>query len=263
MAAFSIRFLGTGTSVGVPVIGCPCAVCQSDDPRNKRTRSSIVVHCGELAILIDTGPDLREQALREKLTRIDAVFYTHAHLDHVVGFDELRAFCWRREGGLPIHASASCMEILRQMFGWAFQSANAANAGYVRPVPHVIDGPAQLGELHITPLHVEHASLDTLGFLFEHGTCRVAYLPDVKRVPPATMEQLAGIDHLIVDALRQNDHPTHFTTREALDLADACGAKQTWLTHLGHENDHAALEAMLPEGVSVAHDGLLLEVVRG
>lgn len=263
MAGFSIRFLGTGTSVGVPVIGCTCAVCQSNDTRNKRTRSSIVVHCGDQAILIDTGPDLREQALREHLSRIDAVFYTHAHLDHVVGFDELRAFCWHRNDALPIHATPDCMNALRVMFGWAFQEPNQRNAGYVRPDPHIIDGPVRVGQLQVTPLPVVHANIQTVGFLFEHETWRAAYLPDVKSIPVATMDMLTGVDLLIVDALREREHPTHFTTSEALTLARACHAKQTWLTHLGHENDHAMLAASLPTGVAVAHDGLILDVVRG
>jgi phosphoribosyl 1,2-cyclic phosphate phosphodiesterase len=119
-ADFELTFLGTGTSVGVPVIGCPCRVCHSEDPRNKRTRSSVQIRSGELSILVDSGPDLREQALRERLTKVDAVLYTHSHVDHVVGFDELRAFCWHREGPLPLHATAECMATIKNMFGWAF-----------------------------------------------------------------------------------------------------------------------------------------------
>jgi len=263
MEGFSLTFLGTGTSVGVPVINCDCPVCGSTDSRNRRTRSSVVVRSGKTTILVDTGPDLREQALRERLTRVDAVFYTHAHLDHVVGFDELRAFCWRRADGLPLYATAPCLTTLQAMFGWAFEAANAKNGGYVRPAPHRIDGPVTLDDLRVTPLPVVHASIDTVGFLFEDGSSRLAYLPDVKRVPEATLDLIRGVDVLIVDALRENDHPTHFTTAEALEFAQRCGAKQTWLTHLGHENDHEELAASLPPGVGVAYDGLTLEVVRG
>ncbi len=262
-AGISVTFLGTGTSVGVPVIGCDCDVCASTDPRNRRTRSSVVVRHGNTTVLVDTGPDLREQALREGLRSVDAVIYTHAHLDHVVGFDELRAFCWRRPGGLPLHATANCMGTLRTMFGWAFDAANAKNGGYVRPEPQVIEGALEIAGLKAVPLPVEHAAVETIGLMFGDGNARLAYLPDVKRIPVATAEMLRGVDVLIVDALRESDHPTHFTTAEALDLARACGARQTWLTHLGHENDHATLAATLPEGVDVAYDGLTIDVVRG
>ena len=262
MSAMKMTFLGTGTSVGVPVIGCDCPVCQSPDSHNRRTRSSVVVRHGDTTILVDTGPDLREQALREGLTSVDAVIYTHAHLDHVVGFDELRAFCWRRAGGLPLYATGSCMETLRTMFGWAFEAANAKNGGYVRPDPLVIQGELPIGSLRVTPLPVEHGSVETIGLMFDDGAARLVYLPDVKRVPQATFELVRGVDALVVDALRPRDHPTHFTTDEALAFAKASGAKRTWLTHLGHENDHAALAAGLPEGVAVAYDGLTLNVVR-
>ena len=263
MQGISLTFLGTGTSVGVPVIGCDCPVCRSPDSRNRRTRSSVVVRHGDTTILIDTGPDLREQALREGLSSVDAVIYTHAHLDHVVGFDELRAFCWRRTGGLPLYATTSCLEALRVMFGWAFAAANANHRGYVRPDPHIIDGGFSIGGLRVTPLPVEHAGVETIGLMFDDGGARLAYLTDVKCVPEATLELVRGADVLVVDALRASDHPTHFTTAEALAFAGATGAGRTWLTHLGHENDHAALAASLPEGVAVAYDGLRIDVVRG
>jgi phosphoribosyl 1,2-cyclic phosphate phosphodiesterase len=245
--------------VGVPVIGCDCPVCRSPDPRNKRTRSSVFLQAGAIALLVDSGPDLREQALREGIRKIDAVLYTHAHLDHVVGFDEMRAFCWHRDSPLPLHATAACMGALKAMFGWAFDGSNAGK-GYVRPAPHVIDGPFGYGALGITPLPVIHAGVETIGYLFEHpGYPAVAYLPDVKSVPGPTIDLLRGVDVLIVDALRPAGHPTHFSTAEALDLAGTIGARRTWLTHLSHENDHAELESMLPAGVGAAWDGLRLD----
>jgi phosphoribosyl 1,2-cyclic phosphate phosphodiesterase len=256
VAGFSITFLGTGTSVGVPVIGCDCAVCRSADPRNQRLRSSIVVRAGEVTVLVDSGPDLRAQALRENLREIDAVLYTHAHLDHVAGFDELRAFCWHRAGPLPMYGTGACLDQLRGMFAWAFAGENAYK-GYVRPDPRPVEGPFQIGGLRISPLPVEHAAVVTVGFLFEtEEGRRLAYLPDVKRIPPATMERISGVDALVVDALRPMPHPTHFSLEEALSAAREAGARRTWLTHLGHENDHAALQQELPEGVEVAWDGL-------
>jgi len=258
VAAYSITFLGTGTSVGVPVIGCDCAVCQSPDPRNKRTRASILLQAGDFSVLVDTGPDLREQALRENIRKIDAVLYTHAHLDHVVGFDELRAFCWRRDEPLPMHAGPECMKSLQSMFGWAFADTNVFK-GYVKPAPKIISGRFEYGDLAITPLPVIHAGVETIGYRFDFpGFPMIAYLPDVKEIPESTLALLRGVNVLVVDALRPGGHPTHFSTGDALDLAVMTGADETWLTHLGHENEHAELESRLPSGIRVAWDGLRL-----
>ncbi len=255
-ADFELTFLGTGTSVGVPVIGCECAVCRSDDPRNHRGRSSIHLRAGDTSLLVDAGPDLREQALRENLRRIDAVLFTHGHLDHVAGFDELRAFCWHRDTPLPMHGSRETLDTLRRMFGWAFDAANTYQ-GYVKPGPVEIDGPFHYGDLRISPLPVEHGRVDTMGFLFEApGEPPVAYLPDVKRIPPDTLATLRNVDILIIDALRPDTHPTHMSVGEALAAIEEVGAASAWLTHLGHDNDHAALESTLPPNIRVAHDGL-------
>lgn len=260
VAGVSFTFLGTGTSVGVPVIGCKCAVCTSADPRNRRLRSSAVIRVGEVTVLVDSGPDLRAQALREGLLALDAVVYTHAHLDHVVGFDELRAFCWHKDGPLPLHATEGCMATLKRMFAWAFTNENVY-LGYVKPDPRVIDGTFSYGDLKITPLPVEHGTVETIGFLFEpHGARSVAYLPDVKRIPHTTMSLLRGVDVLVVDSLRPTPHPTHFSLTEALEAIHEAEPGEAWLTHLGHENDHATLEAELPKGVRVAWDGLRIEL---
>lgn len=255
---FSFRFLGTGTSVGVPVIGCECAVCRSENPKDKRTRASVLVTAGPWSVLVDTGPDLRAQALRDHITKVDAVLYTHAHMDHVVGFDDLRAFCWRRTQPLPIHATPPTLADLRRMFAWAFAAENQY-PGYVKPAAVVIDGPFHYGDLRVTPLPVNHGAVDTVGFLFEYPKAkRMAYIPDVKAIPPSTVSLLNGVDVLVVDALRTDPHPTHFSVGEALHLAEETGAAEVWLTHLGHENGFDALSANLPSHVKVAWDGLVL-----
>lgn len=207
-------------------------------------------------LLVDSGPDLRLQALRERLRSIDAVIYTHAHLDHVAGFDELRAFCWSRVEPLPLYANAACMNSLQLMYGWAFSAENDF-PGYVRPAAHILNGPVHFGELLVTPLPVKHATVETNGFLFQApGMLSTAYIPDVKEIPETTFSLLKNVDVLVVDALRPALHPTHFSVNEALAAADQCGAKAVWLTHLSHENDHATLQAKLPRNVSVAYDGL-------
>ncbi len=262
-APLEITFLGTGTSVGIPVIGCDCPVCRYPDPRNRRGRSSITVRTPSHHLLVDSGPDLRAQALRENLRQIDAVLYTHGHLDHVVGFDELRAFCWHRRDPLPLHATRGCLDTLIQMFGWAFAEHNTA-AGYVRPDPRRIDGPFSYGDLTIEALPVDHASVETIGFLFSHpGAPETAYLPDLKRMPPATAARLSNIPVLILDALRPKPHPTHLSIDEAVDLAQSLHAGTTWLTHLSHENDHASLAASLPPNIQPAHDGMRLNPQPG
>lgn len=260
VADFTFTLLGTGTSVGVPVIGCSCPVCLSDDPRNRRLRASALVRTPEMSVLVDSGPDLRAQALRENLCALDAVIYTHSHMDHVTGFDELRAFCWNKHGPLPLHATPECMTTLKTMFAWAFSPDNTYK-GYIKPQAHLIDGPFFYGDLKITPLPVEHAALKTIGFLFEYpGTRSIAYLPDVKRIPNDTMQRILGVDVLVLDALRPLDHPTHFSLGEALEAIRLAHPGETWLTHLGHENDHATLDAQLPSGVRVAWDGLLIKL---
>ena len=260
VADFSLSFLGTGTSVGVPVIGCDCEVCQSDHPHNRSSRSSVVVRASEITLLVDSGPDLRMQALREGLREIDAIIYTHGHLDHVVGFDELRAFCWRKSGPLPLHATSGCMKTLIQMFGWAFQPENITE-GYVRPDARLISGPFTYGKLQVTPLPVEHAALETIGFLFEvPGKKRLAYLPDVKHVPETTMYLLEGVDVLVIDALRTLPHSTHLSLSEALAVAEATGAGETYLTHLSHEYNAETFGEDLPAGVSLAWDGLRISL---
>ncbi len=259
MAELSITFLGTGTSQGVPVIGCDCGVCTSCDPRDKRTRASIYVETPESAWLVDTGPDFRTQALRERIRRVDAVVYTHSHTDHIMGFDDLRPFC---SGGrdLPVHASAETMSDLERVFYFAFNGENRW-PGYVRPLPHVIDGDFALGGTTLTPLQVLHGRAHVNGYLFTRdGAPLAAYLSDCKTVPDAVIERIAGVRHLIVDALRNKPHPTHMSVSEALELSQKVAPARTWFTHLCHELGHAELEGTLPANVGVAFDGMKIEL---
>ena len=251
----TLTFLGTGTSVGVPVIGCPCEVCASTHPHNNRTRSSIHLQTPELSLLVDFGPDLRQQALRENLTAVDVVLLTHAHLDHIAGFDELRAFCWHRNAPLPIFAGPETMANLKRTFPWAFVAHE--HRGYVQPDPHVIKGPFKFGDLHITPLPVEHARTETLGFRFDLPSGHsFGYISDVKTIPESTLPLLADLDLLTIDALRPGLHATHMSLDESLAAIELIAPRETLLTHLSHELDATTLE--LPESISMAHDGLKL-----
>ncbi|MDB4354175.1 MBL fold metallo-hydrolase [Akkermansiaceae bacterium] len=249
------RFLGTSTSVGVPVITCDCPVCTSSDPRDDRSRSSGFLEGPFGKILIDAGPDLRQQALREKLTQVDAVLYTHPHLDHVMGFDELRAFCWRRTEPLPLHGSPQTLAALAQMFPWAFTGKN--HSGYIQPDPSPFSGPFRINDLKITPIEVQHGKVLTHGFRFDHPHAQsLAYLPDVKTIPEDSLDLLKGVDILIIDALREESHPTHMSVAEALNIIDTLQVPRAYLTHISHELDCAALSAQLPESISIAYDGL-------
>lgn len=257
-ADFSITFLGTGTSQGVPVIGCDCPVCKSTDPRDKRSRSSIYIETPETAFVVDTGPDFRSQCLRENIHRIDAVVYTHAHTDHIMGFDDLRPF-FPGQKPMPVYASPSTISDLERVFLFAFSGENRF-PGYLHPEANMIDGPFRLGETELTPLPVPHGRTTVYGYLFtRNGEKRAAYLSDCKAVPDAVIEQISGVRHLVLDALRHKLHPTHMNVEEALAVSRAVKPGQTWFTHLCHELGHAETEASLPPGVRIAYDGLKLE----
>ncbi len=259
MPNLTITFLGTGTSVGVPVIGCDCAVCASDDSRDKRTRSSIYVRTPECAWVVDTGTDFRTQCLRENVRALDAAVFTHAHTDHVMGFDDLRPFC-PYPRGIPVHASPETMAGLRRVFEFAFNGKNRF-PGYLRPEPVEIDGPFFLGKTELTPLPLRHGRFTVTGFLFTRdGEKLAAYLSDCNEVPDAVIEKIAGVRALIIDALRHKPHPTHLTVAEALEIARRVQPRETWFTHICHELGHAETEANLPPGVRLAYDGLRLEL---
>lgn len=253
-----LLFLGTSTSVGVPVIGCPCPVCASEDPRDDRSRASVYFEGPWGRLLVDTGPDLRQQALREKITVVDAVLYTHEHLDHVAGFDELRAFCWRREDPLPLYGSPETLGGLARMYPWAF-AIQDHQPGYVRPEPREVESAFEFQSLKITPIEVQHGHVRTHGYRFDHPAIgSLAYLPDVKVIPEPSLDLLQDLDILIIDALRHEDHHTHMTVAEALATIDFLKPKKSYLTHLSHELAWQETNISLPPNVSLAYDGLSL-----
>lgn len=262
--AFQLTFLGTGTSIGVPVIGCHCPVCTSGDPVNQRLRCSLHVTAPDGASwIVDTGPDLRAQCLREGIERLDAVLYTHEHTDHIMGFDDLRRFTVAAAAELPVYANASCLARIETSFHYAFNGENRY-VGYLKPKPHIVTGPFTIGGTAVTPLPVDHGKVDTLGYRFDHpGAGGFAYLPDVKAIPGATRDLMAGLDLLILDALQEESHPTHLSISEAVDLAARLGAGETWLTHFSCRMDYRAVEPRLPPGVRLARDRLRLRVPRG
>lgn len=261
MAGLRITFLGTGTSQGVPMIACDCPVCLSSDPRDQRTRSSVYVETPEAAWVIDTGPEFRLQCLREHVCRLDAVVYTHAHTDHVMGFDDLRRFC-PDEKPLPVFAGADTIADLKRIFFFAFNGKNLY-PGYVRPDPRVVIPfiPFQIGSTTLTPLPMTHGRAEALGYLLEReGRPVAAYLSDCKAVDDAVIERIGGVEVLIVDALRRREHPTHMNLDEALELVRKARPGATWFTHICHELGHAETDATLPPQVRIAYDGLRLEL---
>lgn len=257
-STLSLLFLGTGTSTGVPLVGCTCPVCQSKDPLNNRLRSSILLRSETTTLLIDSGPDLRQQALRHGITSIDAVIYTHGHLDHVSGFDDMRAFGWNSDERLPLYAGPVTLSMLEHMYGWAFSPSNTRR-GYVRPEPHDHKGnPFTIGDFLITPVPVIHAQTETWGYIFEWRGIRIGYACDVKEIPLSSQTLLKGLDVLILDALRIKGHPTHLTVEESLKLMQNLSPKRGLFTHMGHEIDYQSLRADLPHHLMPAYDGLML-----
>jgi phosphoribosyl 1,2-cyclic phosphate phosphodiesterase len=255
-----LTFLGTGTSFGVPQIGCDCAVCRSTDPRDKRTRSGAILEAAGSTILIDTPPELRLQLIAGGFSRIDAVVYTHEHADHVNGIDDLRIFSIQQRRPLPIYGPPETLDRVRASFNYIFDDAVRPYEGTSKP--RLTLHPTEAGHL------VTLAGVEVLPLAFQHGHLRVygyrfgnlAYITDVKAIPEPAFGQLRGLDVLVLNALWWRPHPTHLSISEAVDTARALGARRTYLTHLTHETGHAELEAKLPPGVFPAHDGLTVEV---
>jgi phosphoribosyl 1,2-cyclic phosphate phosphodiesterase len=254
-----LTFLGTGTSFGVPQIGCGCAVCRSTDPRDKRSRSGALVEAGGSTVLIDTPPELRLQLIAGGFSQVDAVLYTHEHADHTNGIDDLRMFSVSQRRALPIYGPPETLERLRASFSYIFDDVRAYE-GTSKPslALHAVE-PGKTMEV---------AGVQVLPLAFRHGHIRVfgyrigglAYITDVKSIPDAERRQLQGLDVLVLNALWWRAHPTHLSIGEAIETAQALGARRTYLTHLTHETGHAELAGQLPEGIFPAYDGLTVEV---
>jgi len=258
---FSVTLLGTGTSTGVPIIGCGCEVCTSDDPRDTRTRCACYVRVGDVGILIDTGPDFRQQALREGIERIDAVCYTHHHFDHVVGIDDLRPFFFENRTEMPCYAHADTAEVLRRNYDYIFGTDPYPGAANVRLKE--IDGPFRVPSraddaptVPVDPIRLRHGNMPVYGYRLG----RFAYLTDASAIPEASFERLRGIDVLVLDALRPDPHPTHFSFDEAVAAARRIGARETYFVHMTHAVRHAETDARLPDDIHLAYDGLTVKV---
>jgi phosphoribosyl 1,2-cyclic phosphate phosphodiesterase len=254
--ACKILVLGSGTSVGVPTIGCNCEVCTSADPRDQRLRPSILVSYEGRNVLIDTTPDLRTQALRARLTHVEAVLFTHSHADHVMGLDDVRPFNYHQKDPLPIYASEATMAAIVRCFPYIFDGQKK-ESNIPRIERRLIDGaPFEVFGMEFAPVPILHGSQPIYGFRFGAA----AYLTDHSAIPESSMEMLRGLDVLFLDALRYRPHPTHSTVEHSIQTAERLGARRTFFTHICHEIGHERGESMLPPGIRLAYDGLELEV---
>ena len=251
-----ITVLGSGTSLGVPTIGCHCDVCSSSDPRDNRLRPSILVRYGGRNVLIDTTPDFRTQALRAKINRLDAILFTHEHADHIMGLDDVRPFNFRQKDAIPIFGSEGTLAAIRRSFQYIFDD-NMPESTIPRLETHTLDGSSfDLYGLEIRPLRLQHGRGTVYGYRFGAA----AYLTDHSEIPPEALEQMSGLDVLFLDALRYKPHPTHSTVERSIAYSEQLNPRRTYFTHICHELPHARTESALPPQIRLAYDGLEITV---
>ncbi len=251
-----ITVLGSGTSVGVPTIGCHCAVCKSSDPKDQRLRPSVLLSYGGRNVVIDTTPDFRSQVLRAGVERLDAILFTHAHADHIMGLDDVRPFNYRQRGGIPVYGAPETIETIRRVFGYIF--AEAAHDSHVPNLEtHVLDGePFELFGSSFRPVLLNHGRSRVYGYRFGPA----AYLTDHSGIPDESLEALRGLDVLFLDALRHKPHPTHTTVARALEYVAELKPRRAFFTHICHDLPHEETERALPAHVRLAYDGLEIQV---
>lgn len=251
-----LTFLGTGGSVGIPVIGCPCEVCHSNDPLNQRLRPSVLLHLGQRQFLIDAGPDFRMQALRHGMTKLDGLLLTHAHHDHTAGIDDLRPIYYRRQAPFPVLLSAETAQDLRTRFFYLFQSADEKFVSRF----HLQILPDQAGSVSFENLLIQYVTY-TQGSMLVNGyrIGDLAYLSDIRHFSPSIFEHLEGVRYLVISALRYTPSQLHFSVDEAIDFANQVKAEQVWLTHVSHELEHHQTNAYLPAHMCLAYDGLEID----
>ncbi|MGO9518458.1 MAG: MBL fold metallo-hydrolase [Candidatus Korobacteraceae bacterium] len=253
----TLTVLGSGTSMGVPTIGCECRVCMSADPHDRRTRPSVMVQWDGRTVLIDTTPDFREQAIRERIRKIDAVLYTHGHADHILGLDDVRPLSFPRitgGGKIPLFASDTTARTLRSVFRYIFEG-DYKYGGLAQVEIQPVNGPLELFGVTFAPLPVFHGDIPIEAYRFGSA----AYLTDFSSVPEESLAQLQDLDILFLDALRHHPHPTHSTVASSLELVERLKPKRAFFTHIAHDLPHEETNAKLPANVRLAHDGLKLE----
>ena len=252
-----ITMLGTGTSHGVPMIGCNCGTCRSKDPKDRRLRPSIYIDIPDRArILVDAAIDLRQQALAHDITRVDAVLFTHAHADHILGLDELRSFNALQGKSIPCYASREAWGAIRRQFWYVFEGPLQLGGGVPQLTTNEISNPFFIRGIKVVPVPLWHGKLPILGFRFGN----FAYLTDCNRIPDESWALVEGVETLVLDALRDEPHDTHFTIGEAVRVVERIAPRRAYFTHMTHDLPHAKTNARLPEGIELAYDGLVLDI---